>query len=149
MHVRVTNHPSDSPSRLRMWPLRNPRPPHAPRRRRPPSPLHLHLWQRTPLLPRHHLRLQQQRPLPQPQLRGGGVVSLPADEASHDAPIEWWYFNGFVADDEGKEYAFHFVVFKGEPTGFGIPLLLRVTLGTTDGLEHYQEERCERHSTGV
>ena len=57
------------------------------------------------------------------------LVFLPEDEAPHDAPVEWWYFNGMLTDDEGREYSYHFVTFQTPgPTGV-TPHLLQATLG--------------------
>ncbi len=41
-------------------------------------------------------------------------LDLPADDASHRAPIEWWYYNGHLASENGAEYSFHFVIFQTE-----------------------------------
>ena len=41
-----------------------------------------------------------------------GVVQLPHDEGIHAAPLEWWYFNGHVAAEDGREFSFHFVTFQ-------------------------------------
>ena len=40
------------------------------------------------------------------------LVKLPADEGAHNAGIEWWYFNGHLADDLAQGYSFHFVTFQ-------------------------------------
>jgi len=40
------------------------------------------------------------------------ALSLPADDASHTAPIEWWYYNGHLVSDAGDDYSFHFVIFQ-------------------------------------
>ena len=40
------------------------------------------------------------------------LVFFPKDEAPHDVPVEWWYFNGHLTDGEGNIYSFHFVGFK-------------------------------------
>lgn len=39
-------------------------------------------------------------------------LSLPADDASHNSPIEWWYYNGHLKNDQGDEFSFHYVVFS-------------------------------------
>jgi len=39
-------------------------------------------------------------------------VQLPADEAPHDADVEWWYFNGHLSTEEGASYGFHYVLFQ-------------------------------------
>ena len=80
----------------------------------------------------------QQRPAP--GTPGQSLVHLPADEASHNTPIEWWYFNGFLTDDRGGEYYFHYVALQGEPTAFGVPHLVRLALATPDGLPQRRAE---------
>ena len=44
-------------------------------------------------------------------------ISLPADDASHDSPIEWWYYNGHLEASDGAEYSFHFVIFQTQGDG--------------------------------
>jgi predicted secreted hydrolase len=44
---------------------------------------------------------------------------LPEDEGAHDAGIEWWYFNGHLADGAGDQYSFHFVSFQ-RASGVGV-----------------------------
>ncbi len=39
-------------------------------------------------------------------------ISLPADEAPHTEPVEWWYYSGILEDAEGNDYGFHFVIFQ-------------------------------------
>ena len=39
-------------------------------------------------------------------------ISLPADEGPHSDNLEWWYYNGHLVSDDGKEFGFHFVVFQ-------------------------------------
>jgi predicted secreted hydrolase len=56
--------------------------------------------------------------LPTPQLlpsvfTSTTSISLPADDAPHpEYTTEWWYYNGNVANGNGEEVAFHFVVFQ-------------------------------------
>ena len=68
-------------------------------------------------------------------------MSLPEDEAPHETPIEWWYFNGFVWDEEGDEYSFHFVTFQSPTLAVGTPHLLHATLGDHGAGTHHAEER--------
>ena len=71
----------------------------------------------------------------------GPLVSLPEDEAPHETPIEWWYFNGFLWDDLGNEYSFHYVTFQSPSLALGTPHLLHATLGDhAEGL-HFAGER--------
>ena len=95
----------------------------------------------TPLFPFHpDLPSDAQLQRPQPGAPGQSAVRLPADEAPHNTPVEWWYFNGFLTDGSGGEYYFHYVAFQGEPTPFGVPHLVRLTLATPDGLPRRQAE---------
>ncbi len=68
-------------------------------------------------------------------------MSLPEDEAPHETPIEWWYFNGFLRDDNRREYSFHFVTFQSPTIGTGTPHLLHATLGDHQELRHFAGER--------
>lgn len=40
-----------------------------------------------------------------------GLVSLPSDDAVHDAIVEWWYWTGHLTDDAGGRYGFEQVFF--------------------------------------
>ena len=71
----------------------------------------------------------------------GPLVSLPADEAPHETPIEWWYFNGFLWDEDGKEYSFHYVTFQSPTLPVGTPHLLHATLGIHADGQHFAGER--------
>ena len=53
-------------------------------------------------------------PEPTPQPR---ALELPAADASHPAPIEWWYYNGHLRSDFGEEFSFHFVIFQTQSEG--------------------------------
>ena len=68
------------------------------------------------------------------------LVSLPEDEAPHDAPVEWWYFNGLLTDGVGNEYSYHFVAFKGPGLANAVPHLMHVSLGDHRRGEHFAAE---------
>lgn len=85
-------------------------------------------------------------PLPTPTatatpVSSGPLVSLPEDEAPHETPVEWWYFNGFVRDDAGGEYSFHFVTFQSPTLAIGTPHLLHASLGDHESGTHHAGER--------
>ena len=40
------------------------------------------------------------------------AISFPADDAAHNASLEWWYYNGNLKGPAGENYSFHLVVFK-------------------------------------
>jgi predicted secreted hydrolase len=46
-----------------------------------------------------------------------GKVNLPADDAPHSSPIEWWYWVGHLADASGNHYGFHEVFFLFDLAG--------------------------------
>ena len=82
------------------------------------------------------------------------LVFLPKDEGPHDAGIEWWYFNGLLTDDRGREYSFHYVAFQGEAAGAAVPYLLQASLGDHAAGEHLTGERVlldtlDRNAVGV
>lgn len=39
-------------------------------------------------------------------------VSFPADDAAHEASLEWWYYNGNLKGSGSESYSFHLVIFK-------------------------------------
>ncbi len=38
-------------------------------------------------------------------------ITFPQDDKTHKAGIEWWYYNGIMQDDAGREYSFHTSLF--------------------------------------
>ncbi len=50
-----------------------------------------------------------QPPEPTPVPR---ALVFPEDDGSHAALIEWWYYNGHLASEDGEEFSFHFVIFQ-------------------------------------
>ncbi|MGR9114454.1 MAG: lipocalin family protein [Gammaproteobacteria bacterium] len=38
-------------------------------------------------------------------------VSLPRDNAPHQSKIEWWYYNGHLTTESGRQFSFHHTVF--------------------------------------
>ncbi len=43
--------------------------------------------------------------------KAGGYIQLPKDDAAHNTPMEWWYYNGHLKTASGKKYSFHYTVF--------------------------------------
>ncbi len=80
-------------------------------------------------------------PTATPPPASGPLVSLPEDEAPHESPIEWWYFNGFLLDDAGNEYSYHFVTFQSPTLPLGTPHLLHATLSDHASGTHSSGER--------
>lgn len=39
-------------------------------------------------------------------------LRLPEDEGAHDVPLEWWYYTGHLASDEGRRWGFQVAFFK-------------------------------------
>jgi len=48
---------------------------------------------------------------------------FPKDEFSHNAVIEWWYFNGHLKTESGKEFVFMHCLFKADPKKVALPFL--------------------------
>lgn len=42
------------------------------------------------------------------------AIEFPRDNEPHENLSEWWYFTGHLRDEEGREYGFEFVIFKGD-----------------------------------
>ena len=40
------------------------------------------------------------------------AVRLPEDEGAHLTDLEWWYFNGHLTTESGREFSYHFVIFQ-------------------------------------
>ena len=53
-------------------------------------------------------------------------ISFPNDHKSHDAIIEWWYFNGHLKDEEGNVYSFMDCLFKADIEKVNIPYLSKI-----------------------
>ena len=58
------------------------------------------------------------------------LIEFPIDESAHDVPIEWWYFNGHLADSEGHDYSFHFVGVKASASKVLQGRVMNLTLAT-------------------
>lgn len=50
-------------------------------------------------------------------------ISLPADMMPHDAIIEWWYWNGMLADKKGNRYSYMDCLFRADMKRVNIPYL--------------------------
>lgn len=70
-------------------------------------------------------------------------------EVAHDARLEWWYHSGHLKSESGREFGFHFVVFKADD-GFGEPNLV-AQLGFLDVEtgEHYEASRAQVGMRGI
>jgi len=53
-------------------------------------------------------------------------VKLPADHLPHKAIVEWWYFNGHLADAKGKRYAFMDCLFKVDIKKIDFPVFRKI-----------------------
>ncbi|MBI4328412.1 MAG: hypothetical protein HY685_00935 [Chloroflexi bacterium] len=69
-------------------------------------------------------------PPPPPPTPTPGPIAFPVDEAPHDDLLEWWYYNGHLQDEQGREYGFHFVVFQAARQG--IPPVYTAHASLTD-----------------
>ena len=72
-----------------------------------------------------------------------GRVRLPQDEGAHLSGLEWWYFNGHLATDEGREFSYHFVTFQSVlPSGL-TPRLAQLSWADHANGLHLTEEQAE------
>jgi predicted secreted hydrolase len=70
------------------------------------------------------------------------LVAFPQDEGPHATPIEWWYFNGLLTDDQGNEYSYHYVTFQSEAVETAVPHLLQASLGDHTRTVHLTGEKA-------
>ena len=56
-------------------------------------------------------------------------MRLPHDEGAHLLGLEWWYFNGHLATENGQEFSYHFVTFQSALTSGLTPRLAQLSLG--------------------
>ena len=69
------------------------------------------------------------------------TVRLPQDEGAHVSGLEWWYFNGHVATENGKEFSYHFVTFQSVlPSGLTFRLAQLSWADHANGLHLTDEE---------
>ena len=45
-------------------------------------------------------------------------MSLPKDELPHAMPVEWWYYSGHLADEQGRRYSVMASFFVVRAPGF-------------------------------
>ncbi|MDG0867537.1 lipocalin family protein [Candidatus Lucifugimonas marina] len=70
-------------------------------------------------------------------------ITLPQDELAHDARLEWWYHSGHLESEIGREFGFHFVVFKADD-GLGEPnYVAQLGIIDVETGEHYDLSRAE------
>ncbi len=70
-------------------------------------------------------------------------VLMPEDELAHDSRLEWWYHSGHLVSESGREFGFHFVVFKADD-GLGEPnLVAQLGLLDVETGEHFDLSRAE------
>lgn len=57
-------------------------------------------------------------------------IKFPTDESAHDYTVEWWYFNGHLQDEAGREYSFMDCLFKVDVKKIKMPFWSKV-IGTS------------------
>lgn len=53
---------------------------------------------------------------------------FPLDETNHDTVVEWWYFNGHLKTDLGREFTFMYCLFKVDPQKVNLPFLEKLPI---------------------
>ncbi len=66
-------------------------------------------------------------------------VSLPKDDATHQASMEWWYYNGHLRTESGKRYSFHHTVFL--VSNLTTHMVSHVSLSDHQNGKHYTAQR--------
>jgi predicted secreted hydrolase len=67
------------------------------------------------------------------------LVSLPKDDAPHQDKIEWWYYNGHLSSESGKQYSFHYTMFL--VTGLMSHTVGHVSFNDYQTGRHYTDQR--------
>ena len=71
------------------------------------------------------------------------AVRLPHDEGVHLTPLEWWYFNGHLTTESGRQFSYHFVTFQSVlPSGLTARLAQLSWADHDDGV-HLTDERAD------
>ena len=60
-------------------------------------------------------------------------IQLPDDTQPHNTIIEWWYFNGHLADARGNRYAFMDCLFRADVNKVNIPYFKNFFVGSKSG----------------
>ena len=68
-------------------------------------------------------------------------MQLPHDEGVHASPLEWWYFNGHVATEDGRVFSYHFVTFQSVLADGFTPRLAQLTWADHDMDLHLTAEQ--------
>jgi len=53
---------------------------------------------------------------------------FPKDESCHNAVIEWWYFNGHLRTESGREFVFMYCLFKVDPKKVALPFMEKISV---------------------
>ena len=57
-------------------------------------------------------------------------IRFPRDELAHGCNIEWWYFNGHLRDQLGRQYSYMHALFKADLEKLGFRMLSKTPLKT-------------------
>ncbi len=66
-------------------------------------------------------------------------VFLPEDDAPHTDKIEWWYYNGHLTSESGKQFSFHYCIFL--INGMMTHTIAQVSLADHQTKKHYLAQR--------
>ena len=70
-------------------------------------------------------------------------VTFPDDELDHEARLEWWYHSGHLVSESGREFGFHFVLFKADDELSEPNLVAQLGIFAVETGEHYEFARAE------
>lgn len=69
-------------------------------------------------------------------------IEFPEDQFAHDSRLEWWYHNGHLESENGREFGFHFVVFKAQDGSNESNLVAQLGVIDVESGEHYEVSRA-------
>ena len=70
-------------------------------------------------------------------------IVISVDQYPHDSRLEWWYHNGHLSTELGREFGFHFVVFKAQD-GINEPnVVAQLGIIDVDSSTHYEASRAD------
>ena len=77
------------------------------------------------------------------------TLSFPMDQFAHDSRLEWWYHNGHLETETGREFGFHFVVFKAQDGSNEPNLVAQLGVLDVETGKHYKASRAEAGLRGT
>ncbi len=74
-------------------------------------------------------------------------ISLPKDDAPHQAEMEWWYYNGHLNAESGRQFSFHHTVFLRD--NVVSHMISHISLNDHQTGKHYTAQRRTGGNTSI